>query len=72
MKSKTKGRGCSLKKRYQKGGNPCPVPKNPTPSSYWPAPNNPIPKPVCQFQHFRPLVLSQFGGKSRKSRKSKR
>lgn len=60
-------------KKTYKGGNPCPVPKNPTPSSYWPAPNNPIPKPDCQFQHFRPLVLSQFGGKSkRKSKKYKK
>ena len=60
-----KPKGKHQKKTY-KGGNPCPVPKNPTPSSYWPAPNNPIPKPDCQFKHFRPLVLSQFGGKSKR------
>lgn len=63
------------KRRTQKGGNRCLLPKNPTPSSYWPgpsnpAPPNPVPSPQCQFPHFRPLVLSQFGGK--KKRKTKR
>jgi hypothetical protein len=58
--------------KSQKGGNPSPVPKNPTPSSYWPAPNNPIPVQDCQLKHFRPLILSQFGGKkSRKLSKKK-
>jgi len=67
------------KRRTLKGGNRCLVPPNPTPSSYWPAPPNPappnpVPPPNCQFPHFRPLVLSQFGGKKskKKSRKSKR
>ena len=55
------------KRRKQKGGNRCLVPNNPTPSSYWPgppnpAPPNPVPSPSCQLPHFRPLVLSQFGG----------
>lgn len=60
------------KKYSQKGGNPSPVPKNPTPSSYWPAPNNPTPVQDCQLKHFRPLILSQFGGKkSRKLSKKK-
>ncbi len=55
-------RGGKKKRKTQKGGNRCLIPKNPTPSSYWPAPVNPVPSPACQFQHFRPLVLSQFGG----------
>lgn len=60
-------RGGKKKRRTQKGGNRCLVPKNPTPSSYWPAPPNPappnpVPSPSCQLPHFRPLVLSQFGG----------
>ena len=68
-------RGGKKQRRSQKGGNRCLVPKNPTPSSYWPgppnpAPPNPVPSPQCQFPHFRPLVLSQFGGK--KKRKTKR
>jgi hypothetical protein len=63
-------RGGKKKRRTQKGGNRCLVPKNPTPSSYWPAPPNPVPSPQCQFPHFRPLVLSQFGGK--KKRKTKK
>jgi hypothetical protein len=67
-------RGGKKKRITQKGGNRCLVPKNPTPSSYWPAPPNPVPSPSCQFPHFRPLVLSQFGGKKlkRKSKKTKR
>ena len=56
------------KRRTQKGGSRCFVPPNPTPSSYWPAPLNPappnqVPPTPCQFPHYRPLVLSQFGGK---------
>ena len=41
----------------------------------WPAPSNPTPAPSCWFPHFRPLLLSQFGGRKkskRKQRKSKR
>ena len=34
----------------------------------WPAPSNPTPAPSCWFPHFRPLLLSQFGGR-RKSKK---
>jgi hypothetical protein len=29
----------------------------------WPAPSNPTPPNSCWFPHFRPLILSQFGGK---------
>ena len=63
------------RRRTQKGGNRCFVPPNPTPSSYWPAPPNPappneVPPTPCQFPHYRPLVLSQFGGK--KTKRSKR
>lgn len=77
MAKTKKYRGGQLKRRSQKGGNPCPVPNNPTPSSYWPgpsnpAPPNPLPSPECQFKHFRPLVLSQFGGKSRRLKRSRR
>lgn len=58
----------------------CRLPPNPTPSSYWqpagpvnPAPPNPVPPPNCQFPHFRPLVLSQFGGsKKKRYRRSRR
>ena len=60
-----------------KGGNRCLVPKNPTPSSYWsgpvnPAPPNKVPSQECQFSYFTPLVLSQFGGKKYKNKKTKK
>ena len=62
------------KSRTYKGGSRCFVPPNPTPSSYWPgpsnpAPPNPIPPTPCQFPHFRPLVLSQFGGKTKRCKR---
>lgn len=63
--------GGSKKRRTLKGGNRCLVPPNPTPSSYWPQPPNPVPSPNCQFPHFRPLVLSQFGGKYKKTNTKK-
>jgi len=44
-----------------KGGAISPLPKNPTPSSYYPAPNNPLPKPPCKLPHFRPYLLNQKG-----------
>ena len=57
----------------------CRLPPNPTPSSYWqpagpvnPAPPNPVPSPNCQFPHFRPLVLSQFGGTKKRYRRNRR
>lgn len=64
--------GGSKKRRTLKGGNRCLVPPNPTPSSYWPQPPNPVPPPNCQFPHFRPLVLSQFGGSKKKRHRRNR
>ncbi len=65
-------RGGKKTRRYQRGGNRCLVPNNPTPSSYWPGPPNPappntVPSPTCQLPHFRPLVLSQFGGRKNRT-----
>jgi len=67
MAKTKKYRDSKRRGKNQKGGNRCLVPKNPTPSSYWPgppnpAPPNPVPSPACQLPHFRPLILSQFGG----------
>ena len=64
------------KNKKIKGGTRCFNPPNPTYSTICPAPPNPapphsLPPPKCQFQLFRPLVLSQFGGKYTKNNKKK-
>jgi hypothetical protein len=45
------------RRRIYRGGQP-----------RWPAPSNPTPAPSCWFPHFRPLLLSQFGGKTKRRR----
>lgn len=57
--------------KHKSGGAKCLVPKNPTQSSYWPGPKNYISLGNNQFPNFRPLVLSQFGGKTKNVKKSK-
>ncbi len=48
---------------FLKGGQPrWPAPFNP-------APPHPLPSVECRFPNFTPLVLSQFGGTKKKSRK---
>ena len=49
--SKRRTRKAGRRKSYR-GGQP-----------RWPAPSNPTPSVGCRFPHFRPLVLSQFGGR---------
>ena len=51
------------RRKLYKGGQP-----------RWPAPSNPTPSVGCRFPHFRPLVLSQFGGRkvTKKYRRHKR
>ena len=51
----------SKKSRKIKGGGISLVPKNPTPSSYYPAPTNTLPNPPCRLPHFRPYLLNQKG-----------
>ncbi len=48
-------------KKKIKGGCISPTPPNPTPSSYYPAPNNTLPKGPCKLPHFRPYLLNQKG-----------
>tara|TARA_Y100000389_G_scaffold200127_2_gene239918 strand:+ start:137 stop:811 length:675 start_codon:yes stop_codon:yes gene_type:complete len=51
----------SKKVKKIKGGGISLVPKNPTPSSYYPAPTNSLPHPPCRLPHFRPYLLNQKG-----------
>ena len=49
------------RRKLYKGGQP-----------RWPAPSNPTPAPSCWFPHFRPLLLWQFGGKTKRRRISRK
>ena len=59
-RNKKQSRNVNRRKLY-KGGQP-----------RWPAPSNPTPAVECQFPNFRPLILSQFGGRKTRRHKTRR